>query len=121
MKGIPWPSQPCHELGYASVPFPACLGASPDGPGREVSVGAAGGRAGAGVVEDGDQRVGGGADHGLQVEAVVRQRGNGQGPLPGPLRQPRTGETRAWGRTGEGEGESREKKIRTGWTNTSPP
>lgn len=66
-----------------------------------MSVGAAGGGAGAGVVEDGDQGVGGGADHGLQVEAGVRERGDGQGTLPGPLGDPRTGETRAWGVRGE--------------------
>lgn len=70
----------------------------PNGPGREVSIGATGGRAGAGVVEDGDQRVGGGADHGLQVEAGVREGGDGQGPFSGPLWNPRTGETRTWDR-----------------------
>lgn len=62
-----------------------------------MSVGAAGGRAGAGVVDVGHQRVGRRADHRLQVDARVRQRRDGQRPLPAePGRQARTGEPRHW-------------------------
>lgn len=61
----------------------------------EVSVRAAGGRAGAGVVDVCDQRVGRGSDHGLQVDAGVGQRRDGQSPLPAqPGGQPRAGEPR---------------------------
>lgn len=75
----------------------------PDGARREVTVGAAGGRAGAGVVEHGDEGVGRVADHGLQVEAVLRQRRDGQRALPaGPRWQPRARETRVCREEGEG-------------------
>lgn len=57
------------------------MAALPESSGGQVAVGAAGGRAGAGAAEDADQRAGRGADHGLQVEAVVRQGRQGQGPL----------------------------------------
>lgn len=71
-------------------------GQLPDGSSREVSVGAAGGWAGAGVVKHGDEGVGRVADHGLQVKAVLGERRDGQGPLPARTRrQPRTRETRA--------------------------
>lgn len=71
----------------------------PDGASGEVAVGAAGGGAGAGVVEHGDEGVGRGANHGLQVEAVLGEGGDGEGALPaGPRGQPRTGETRACGK-----------------------
>lgn len=64
-----------------------------------MTVGAAGGGAGAGVVEHGDERVGRVADHGLQVKAVLGERRDGQGALPaGPRRQPRAREARAWRR-----------------------
>lgn len=46
-------------------------GKLPDGSSREVTVGATGGGAGAGVVEHGDERVGRVANHGLQVKAVL--------------------------------------------------
>ena len=60
-----------------------------------MTVGAAGGRAGAGVVEHGDERVGGVADPRLQVEAVLREGGDGQGALPvRPRWQPRARESR---------------------------
>lgn len=59
-----------------------------------MPVGSAGGGAGARVVEHGDQRVGRVPDPGLQVEAVVGERRDGQRALPaGPGRQPRAGET----------------------------
>lgn len=62
-----------------------------------MSVGAAGGRAGARVVDVGHQRVGRRADHRLQVDARVRQRRDGQRPLPAePGRQARAGEPRHW-------------------------
>lgn len=62
-----------------------------------MSVRAAGGRAGARVVDVGHQRVGRGADHRLQVDAGVRQRGDGQRPLPAQSgSQPRAGEPRHW-------------------------
>ena len=65
----------------------------PDASHREVTVGAACGGAGARVVDVGDQGVGRGADHGLQVDAGVRQRGDGQSPLPAqPGGQPGAGE-----------------------------
>lgn len=68
----------------------------PDGSGREVTVGAAGGRAGAGIVEHGDEGVGRVADHGLQVEAVLGERRDGQRAFPaGSRRKPRARETRA--------------------------
>lgn len=61
-----------------------------------MTVGAAGGGAGARVVEHGDERVGRVADHGLQVEAVLGEGRDGQGALSaGPRRQPRARETRA--------------------------
>lgn len=47
-----------------------------------MTVGAAGGGAGARVVEHGDEGVGRVADHGLQVKAVLREGRDGQGPLP---------------------------------------
>lgn len=56
--------------------------AIPDGSSREVTVGAAGGGAGARVVQHGDERVGRVADHRLQVEAVLRERRDGQRALP---------------------------------------
>lgn len=77
-------------------------GELPESSDRQVSVGAAGGRAGARVVDVGDQRVGRGADHRLQVDAGVRQRRDGQRPLPAqPGRQSGAGEPRHRGRTGE--------------------
>lgn len=61
-----------------------------------MTVGAAGGGAGAGVVEHGDERVGRVADHGLQVKAVLGEGRDGQGALPaGPRWKPRAGETSA--------------------------
>lgn len=54
----------------------------PDGSSREVTVRAAGGGAGARVVQHRDKGVGRVSDHGLQVEAVLRERGNRQRPLP---------------------------------------
>lgn len=58
-----------------------------------MPVGAAGGRAGARVVDVGHQGAGRGADHGLQVDAGVGQRGDGQRPLPAEARrQARAGE-----------------------------
>lgn len=47
-----------------------------------MTVGAAGGRAGARVVEYVDEGVGRVANHGLQVEAVLGQGGDGQRALP---------------------------------------
>ncbi len=66
----------------------------PDGPDGEVAVRAAGSRAGAGVIDVGHQRVGRGADHGLQVDAGIRDWRDGQRSLPAhPRRQSGTGET----------------------------
>lgn len=60
-----------------------------------MTVGAAGRGAGARVVDVGHQGVGRGADHGLQVDAGVRQRRDGQSPLPAePRRQSGAGEPR---------------------------
>ncbi len=68
----------------------------PDGSSREVAVGAAGGGAGARVVQHGDERVGRVADHRLQVKAMLGEGWYGQRPLPaGPRRQPWARETRA--------------------------
>ena len=53
----------------------------PDAPDGEVSIGAAGGGAAAGVVDVGHQGVGRGADHGLQVDAGVGEGRDGQRPL----------------------------------------
>lgn len=62
-----------------------------------MAVGAAGGGGGARVVEDVNERVGRVADHGLQVEAVLGEGGDGQRALPaGPRRQPGPGEAGAW-------------------------
>jgi len=48
-----------------------------------VTIGAAGGGAGARVVQQRvDEGVGRVADHGLKVEAVLRERRDGQGALP---------------------------------------
>lgn len=69
----------------------------PDGPDGEVAVRAAGSRAGAGIIDVGHQRVGRGADHGLQVDAGIRDRRDGQRSLPAhPRRQSGTGETGHW-------------------------
>lgn len=74
-------------------------GTLPDGAGGQVAVGAAGGGAGARVVEYVDEGVGRVADHGLQVEAVLGERGDGQRALPaGPRGQPGAGEAGAWGK-----------------------
>lgn len=54
----------------------------PESPNRQVSVRAAGGRAGSGVVDVRHQGVGRGPDHGLEVDAGVRQGRDGQRPLP---------------------------------------
>lgn len=65
-----------------------------DGPDGEVAVRAAGSRAGTGVIDVGHQRVGRGADHGLQVDAGIRDWRDGQRSLPAnPRRQSGTGET----------------------------
>lgn len=62
---------------------------------RQVSIGAAGGRAGARVVDVRHQRVRRGADHRLEVDAGVGQRRDGQSPLPAqPGRQSGAGEPR---------------------------
>ena len=67
----------------------------PEASDRQVSVRAAGRRAGARVVDVGDQRVGRSADHRLQVDAGVGQRRDGQRPLPAqPRRQSGAGEPR---------------------------
>lgn len=69
----------------------------PDGPDGEMAVRAAGSRAGAGVIDVGHQRVGRGADHGLQVDAGIRDRRDGQRSFPAhPRRQSGTGETGHW-------------------------
>lgn len=61
-----------------------------------MTVGAAGGGAGAGVVEHGDEGVGRVADHRLQVEAVLGEGRDGQRALPaGPRWKPRAREARA--------------------------
>lgn len=74
----------------------------PDGPSREVTVRAAGRRAGAGIVEHGDEGVGRVADHGLQVKAVLREGWDGQRAFPaGSRRKPRARETRACGGWGK--------------------
>lgn len=66
---------------------------------RQVSVRAAGGRAGARVVDVGHERVGRRADHRLEVDASVGQRRDRQRSLPAESwRQPGTGETRHCGR-----------------------
>ncbi len=86
---------------------PPCSGELPESSDRQVSVGAAGRRAGARVVDVGDQRVGRGADHRLEVDAGVRQRRDGQSPLPAqPGRQSGAGEPRHCGHTGESTGVS---------------
>ena len=54
------------------MPHPPVCGGPPDPADGEVSVGAAGGRAGAGVVDVGHQGVGRRTDHGLEVDAGVR-------------------------------------------------
>lgn len=60
-----------------------------------MTVGAASRRAGARVVEHGDEGVGRVADHSLQVEAVLREGRDGQGALPAGSRwQPRAWEAR---------------------------
>lgn len=66
----------------------------PDAADREVPIRAAGGRAGARVVDVGHQGVGRGPDHGLQVDAGVGERRDGQRSLPAQARrQARAGET----------------------------
>ena len=81
----------------AQLPFlaPARGLGSPESAGRQVPVGAAGSRAASRVVDVGHQRVGRGPDHALQVEAGVRERGDGQRPLAAQAgRHPGAGETR---------------------------
>lgn len=54
----------------------------PEGSSREVTVGAAGGRAGAGVVQHGDQGVGRVSNHVLKVKAVLGEGRDGERALP---------------------------------------
>lgn len=96
-------SRLAHRVWHATAAGPlrrrgcSSSGDAPDPSHGQVSVGAAGGRAGAGVVDVGHQRVGRRADHRLQVDAGVRQRRDGQRPLPAePGRQARAGEARHW-------------------------
>ena len=66
-----------------------------------MSVGTAGGRAGARVVDVRHQRVGRSTDHRLEVDAGVGQRGDGQRPLPAePGRQSGAGEPGHCGQVG---------------------
>lgn len=78
-----------------------------------MAVGAAGGGAGAGVVEHGDEGVGRVADHRLQVEAVLGEGRDGQRALPaGPRWQPRAREARACEMRSEEEEEEEEIRVR---------
>lgn len=77
-----------------------------------MAIGATSGRAGAGATKDAAyQGVGRGANHGLEVETVVRQWGTGQGPLStGPGGEPGAGEPGTWV---EGERKRRNTAVKT--------